>query len=110
MLGSNHEIQSDRRSKGTFYHAECYPGTSIFTGTISHYEFTVTEVVNPDKIIVQFGSDFTHYMVCYKRPGSALPIYSNANGFRTLTRRKNGNWVFRGHNKLYAGESIEFDV
>ena len=32
----------------------------------------------------------------------------DGNGTGEITRRKNGKWMFRGHNRLYANEYVNF--
>ncbi len=92
---------------GTFYHAERHPGRLTFTGNETQHKFVIAEVINSKKIIVQFAPDFHHYMVKVKENG--ITGLSLNNGVRTLTLRKDGNWVFMGYGKLYEGERIGFN-
>lgn len=94
--------------RGIFHETENVSGSRKRTGVIIDYPFTITTIISQSEIVVNFGSSFPDHKyptASVKEGGIHRPIGNN--GIRTLTLRQNGNWVFKGLSKLYAGDSIE---
>ena len=62
-------------------------------------------VINPSKIVVDFGPNFPPYIYQVKSGQTDIPT----DGMRILTKRQDNSWGFMGYGKLYSGDIIEFE-
>lgn len=77
------------------------PGTK----TTECREFSILSRTDKE-MIIQFEEGFINYCPMVGRP----PNPDTTDPIRVLTLRKDGQWRFKGRAKLYAKESIEFDM
>jgi hypothetical protein len=70
------------------------------------YQFTVTQVVTPEKLIIELDPKTNKYR---PRSEQATITPEVPDRVRTITKRKNGEWIFIGYPKFRSYERIEFD-
>jgi hypothetical protein len=94
---------------GVLYIADKEPGGNRKLGTTTSYPFRIISMGTSD-MNIDFGDNFPPYLYSTGKEvsenGAVRPI--STGGLRTLTKRKNENWIFKGYGRLYAGDRIEF--